>query len=61
MVQGPIETIDTIGAEQRGVALGAVDFAALAQQELCKVGAVLAGDEASLVKDVPSGSEQIEV
>lgn len=60
-VQDPIEMIDTIGAEQRGAALGAVDFAVLAQQEFCKVGAALAGDEALLVKDVPSGSEQIDV
>ena len=39
-----IEMIDAVGVEQRGAALDAVDFVALAQQELGEVGAVLASD-----------------
>jgi len=36
--------VNAVGAEQRGAALDAVHFVALAQKEFGKVGAVLAGD-----------------
>ena len=39
-----IQMIDAVGVEQRGPALDAVHFVALAEQKLGKVGAVLAGD-----------------
>ena len=39
-----VQVVDAVGVEQRGAALDAVDFVALAQQEFGEVGAVLAGD-----------------
>jgi hypothetical protein len=39
-----VQVVDAVGVEQRRTALDAVDFVALLQQELGKVGAVLAGD-----------------
>jgi hypothetical protein len=39
-----VQVVDAVGVEERGAALDAVDFVALAQQEFGKVGAVLAGD-----------------
>lgn len=39
-----VDVVNPLGVEQRGTALDAVDFVALFQQKLCKVGAVLAGD-----------------
>jgi len=39
-----VQVVDAVGVEQRGAALDAVDFVALAQQKFGEVGAVLAGD-----------------
>ncbi len=44
LVRVLVEVVDAVGVEERGAALDAVDFVALAQQEFGKIGAVLAGD-----------------
>jgi len=39
-----VEMVDPLGVEQRSATLDAMDFVALLQQELCEVGAILAGN-----------------